>query len=127
MKTPTSARVVVLGASENPERYAFKAAHRLVQAGFSPELVGQKAGTVAGHSIQTSLQALASNVPLHTVTLYVGPARQADVMESILTLRPQRIIFNPGTENAAFEARAQAAGIETIEACTLVLLASAQF
>jgi hypothetical protein len=56
------------------------------------------------------------------VTLYIGPANQPEFYDYILSLKPKRIIFNPGTENPAFEELAAQANIKTEEACTLVLL-----
>ncbi|MGB3617138.1 MAG: CoA-binding protein, partial [Catalinimonas sp.] len=62
-----------------------------------------------------------------TVTLYVGPRHQSDLYDYILSLRPKRIVFNPGTENDELEAKARAEGIETVEGCTLVMLAAGTY
>jgi len=59
---------------------------------------------------------------IDTVTLYLGPERQREYYDYILSLKPKRIIFNPGTENDELAALAEANGIETVEACTLVML-----
>lgn len=114
---------VVLGASTNPERYAFKAIHRLVAHDHTVYAVGVKQGEVAGVPIQRELPTSG----IHTVSLYVGPLLQKEWHERILALKPVRIIFNPGTEDAAFEKRAEDLGIEVVEGCTLVMLASGQF
>ena len=57
-----------------------------------------------------------------TITLYLNPSRQKELYDYILSLKPRRIIFNPGTENPEFEEMAESKGIETVEACTLVML-----
>ena len=62
-----------------------------------------------------------------TVTLYVGTNRQEDLIDYVVGLKPRRVIFNPGTENPAFEKRLQEAGIQPEEACTLVLLSTGQY
>ena len=62
-----------------------------------------------------------------TLTLYLGPAAQETYYDQIIALKPQRIIFNPGTESATLVQLANAAGIETIEACTLVMLTTGQY
>lgn len=62
-----------------------------------------------------------------TITLYIGPARQPQWYNYLLSLKPKRIIFNPGTENDEFEALAEQQGIEALEACTLVMLRSRQY
>jgi predicted CoA-binding protein len=62
-----------------------------------------------------------------TITLYLRAELQAAWQDYLLSLHPKRIIFNPGTENIEFENRAESIGIETIEACTLVMLRTNQF
>jgi hypothetical protein len=64
---------------------------------------------------------------VHTLTLYVGPDNQRPWYDYLLDLKPERIIFNPGTENREFEKMARARGIETWDACTLVLLQTNQY
>lgn len=65
--------------------------------------------------------------PVDTVTLYVGSRHLEPMIDDIIALAPRRIISNPGTETPALAQRAQEAGIEYREACTLVLLSTRQF
>lgn len=115
----TMKKTLILGASPNPSRYAFEAAYRLVQAGYEIIPVGIKKGAVAGHEI---IQAPEIYPDVHTVTLYLGAVHQKEWYDYLLSLKPQRIIFNPGTENPELHKMAQAAGIQSVEACTLVML-----
>jgi predicted CoA-binding protein len=117
-------KTVILGATENPDRYAYRAAQSLTRHGHPIELVGQRSGTVAGKPIHTDQPPLEG---VHTVTLYVGTRNLPPLYDYILSLKPQRIIFNPGTENSELRQRAAAEGIETVYGCTLVMLASAQY
>lgn len=117
-------KTLVLGASENPERYSHKAILKLTQFGHSVEAVGNKTGQVNSIKIQTGQPDLQG---IHTVTLYLGPANQSGIIDYVLKLKPQRLIFNPGTENPDFERKAVAQGIETVEGCTLVMLSTNQF
>ncbi len=111
---------LVLGASTNPDRYSFLAAKKLLAKGHDIVLLGNKAGTIDGHEIHTSLEPFEG---IDTVTLYLGPKNQGPYFDYLLdVIRPRRIIFNPGTENDAFRQDAEAAGIQTEYACTLVLL-----
>ena len=64
---------------------------------------------------------------IDTVTLYLGPAAQEAYYNAILDLKPRRIIFNPGTENPILNQLAIQKGIETIDACTLVMLKTGQY
>lgn len=117
-------KTLVIGASTNPERYSFKAITSLRQHNYPVVAHGLKSGEVADIKIQTEWP---SNETIDTVTLYVGPQNQSEYIDRILALNPRRIIFNPGTENPAFEQQASEAGILCEEACTLVLLATSQY
>jgi predicted CoA-binding protein len=112
-------KTLVLGASDNPSRYAYRAVHSLKNHGHEVVPVGIRQGKVAGLDIHTDRPALDD---IDTVTLYVGPQNQPSWYDYILSLKPRRIIFNPGTENPELERRAQQQGIRTEEACTLVML-----
>lgn len=117
----TSKKTVVIGASPNPERYAYVATQRLRRAGHEVVAVGLRPGRVGDVDLRTDRPAVPD---VDTVTLYVGPQHQAAWHEYILGLRPKRIIFNPGTENDELDRAARALGIATEESCTLVMLAS---
>lgn len=119
-------KTVVVGASTNPARYAYMAANMLKEYGHEVVPVGIKKGEVAGENI-LQLKDDPSIEGVDTVSLYVGPQNQEAWYDFILGLNPSRIIFNPGTENMAFEKKATAAGIEVVEGCTLVMLRSKQF
>ncbi|MFM6948484.1 MAG: CoA-binding protein [Aquirufa sp.] len=117
-------RVLVYGASTNPERYAFIATNLLQSKGHEVVLVGHRKGQVNGVDIQTEM---VEQVDIDTVTLYVGPKNQVGLLDYILSIKPRRVIFNPGTENEQLENELIQAGIQVEEACTLVLLHTGQF
>ncbi len=117
-------KTLVIGASENPERYSFKAINALVQHGHEVVALGLRPGNVAGISFETDKTPFEN---IDTVTLYVGPNNQPEYYDFIISLKPRRVIFNPGTENPQFIAKLEAAGIYPEIACTLVLLATGQF
>lgn len=117
-------KTLILGASTNPDRYSNIAAHRLVEHGHPIINVGVKHGEVAGVAIELP-DILHDDID--TITLYLGPANQVPYYEYILKSNPKRLIFNPGTENPELETLAEEHGIETTEACTLVLLSTGQY
>lgn len=119
-------KTLVLGASTNPDRYAFMAAHLLKEHGHPVVPIGIKKGEVAGETI-LMLQDKPNVKDVDTVTLYVGPANQKEWYDYILSLKPKRILFNPGTENDELEKIAKSNNIETEQACTLVLLRTNQY
>lgn len=114
-----SKKTVVIGASINPERYAYKATIALQRHQHEVIPVGIKEGIINGIEIIKG-KPLVANVD--TVTLYVGPKNQVEWIDYVLSLKPKRVIFNPGTENPEFEQILLKNSIEPIEACTLVML-----
>ena len=114
-------KTVILGATDNPDRYANRAANALRQHGHAIVPVGRKAGQTAGTAILTEAPPLSD---VDTVTLYLNPTNQKPFYDYILELKPKRVLFNPGTENPELEGKLQEAGIAFEEACTLVLLAT---
>lgn len=124
MSTEPKEVTVIIGASNNPERYSYKAFERLTAHGFDAIPLGIKKGEVLGTPIINDRPALKN---VDTVTLYINPNHQEAWEEYIFSLHPRRIIFNPGTENPEFAKRAQDRGIECTDACTLVLLATGMY
>ncbi len=117
--------VAILGASNKPERYSNQALHLLEEHGHAVFPVHPALADIDGHPVFKTLADIPD--PVHTVTLYVSPAHSTGMADAILAAQPSRVIFNPGTENPALESRLAAAGIVTVQACTLVLLRTGQF
>jgi hypothetical protein len=112
-------KTLVIGASTKPDRYAYKAAKQLLAHGHSIELLGNKTGSIDNNEIFITPKPIEN---IDTITLYVNPTNQQPLYNYILDLNPKRIVFNPGTENPELEKMAATKGIETVEACTLVML-----
>ncbi len=117
-------KTLVIGASTNETRYSNIATHRLLSYGHEVALLGTKKGEIEGLLIHNDRPNFED---IDTVTLYVNPKIQEDYYDYILDLKPKRIIFNPGTENASLVVLANKQGIETTYACTLVLLATGEY
>jgi predicted CoA-binding protein len=117
-------KTLVLGASDNPARYSFLAINRLRGHGHPVVGIGRKTSRVLDVVIEKEKLPVEG---VDTVTLYLNPAHQREYYDYILMLNPKRIIFNPGTENEELEALARQKNIATIEACTLVMLATGQY
>jgi len=117
-------KTLIIGASPDPSRYAYKAAHMLTR--FSHEIVnvGIKRGEVAGVEIEKPGEI---HNDIDTITLYIGPDLQAQYHNYILDTKPKRVIFNPGTENYELEKLLDQHDIEPLRACTLVLLSTGQY
>ena len=117
-------KTLVLGASENNQRYSNLAVKKLVAYNHPVIALGKKAGIIGTTEIITEQKPLND---IDTVSLYLNPMHQKAYYDYILSLNPKRIIFNPGTENEELEALAKEKGIKTLEACTLVMLSTSQY
>ena len=92
-------KTLVFGASLNPNRYSHYAIQRLVANNHEVVAFGLRKGDVESVDIDTEL-VLYEN--LDTVTLYMNAKRQKEYYDYLISLKPNRIIFNPGTENPEF-------------------------
>ena len=112
-------KTLVLGASDSPWRYSFLALNRLQSHQHPVVAIGKKKAVVGEVIIETEKKDWKD---VDTVTLYLNPLHQRPYYDYILSLKPKRIIFNPGAENEALAEAASSAGIEVVEGCTLVML-----
>lgn len=117
-------KTLVIGASENPNRYSYLAINMLREYKNPVVAIGNKQGKVL--DVPFSKERIIDE-DIDTVTLYLNPGNQQAYYNYILSLKPTRIIFNPGTENSELEDLAKKQGIRVQEACTLVLLRSGQY
>ena len=117
--------VAILGASAKPERYANKAQILLSEHDHSVFPVSPTGAEILGVAGYSSLAEITEEID--TLTLYLGPERLAPLVEEIISVKPKRVIFNPGTESAEAMTAFEKAGIACEEACTLVLLNTGTF
>lgn len=118
-------RVVIVGASDNPGRYSHKALLLLSRHGHEVVPVHPLLAEIEGIKVASDLSAITGKVD--TVTMYVGPAISSGMRDKLIALKPRRVIFNPGAENATLVEALAEVGIVCVEACTLVLLTTGQF
>ena len=117
-------KTLLLGASENTQRYSNMAIKSLRLHDNEVIAIGKKEGVVEDVRIGTEKKSLEN---IDTVSIYLNPQNQKEYEAYILSLKPKRIIFNPGAENKPFAEKAREAGITPVEACTLVLLTTGQY
>jgi uncharacterized protein len=122
MKSET---VAILGASPKPDRYAYKAFQMLAQYGHRPIPINPAFDEILDQKCYPKLADAPQ--PIDTVTMYLGEARSNPLIDEIIRAKPRRIIMNPGAENFALAEKAEEAGIEVVEGCTLVMLQTGQF
>jgi predicted CoA-binding protein len=117
--------VAVLGASPKPDRYAYQALKLLHEYGHRTLPINPAFEEILGEKCYPKISDAPG--PIDTVTLYLGETRSNPLMGEIIRAKPRRIIMNPGAENRALAAKAEEAGIEVVEGCTLVMLRTGQF
>lgn len=122
---PENHHVAVLGATPKTGRYANQAILLLQEHNYRITPVHPKIPLIEGLPVASKLSDITD--PVHTLTLYVGPARLEPMLDQLMELNPGRVIFNPGTESRLYQQRLDEAGIEWLEACTLVMLKTNQF
>jgi predicted CoA-binding protein len=115
---------IVLGASSNPDRFSYKAVKSLSLHHQPVIAIGNKAGKIGNVEIIVGKPKLEN---VHTITLYLNQLHQKEYYDYIISLKPKRLIFNPGTENPEFELLADQSGIEVIKSCTLIMLSTEKF
>ncbi|QDH80114.1 CoA-binding protein [Echinicola soli] len=126
MANDANKKTVIIGATGNPQKYAFLAAKMLKEHGHRYVPLSIHGGEVLGEDI-LDLKEQPAVPDVHTVTMYINPSHQPEWEKYIFSLKPTRVIFNPGTEYQAFKVRLEQEGIEAVEACTLVMLRTGQF
>ena len=124
-QTGRSETVAILGASPKPERYAYKAFEMLQEYGHRPVPINPAFDEILGEKCYPQISDAPK--PIDTITVYLGEARSNPLIAEIIQAKPRRIIMNPGAENSALAAKAEDAGIEVVEGCTLVMLRTGQF
>ncbi|GGF45055.1 CoA-binding protein [Echinicola rosea] len=126
MANVNNKKTAIIGATENPQRYAFLAAKMLKEHGHPFVPLSIHGGKVLGEDI-LDLKIQPAVPDVNTVTMYINPSHQEEWKDYILSLRPERVIFNPGSENQSFKVFLEQKGIAVVEACTLVMLRTGQF
>lgn len=117
-------KTLIIGASDKPQRYSYRALKLLQKYNHEVVAIGRREMKIDGVHVQTDEPKFSD---VHTVTLYVNPQLQKGYYDYIISLKPKRVIFNPGTENLEFYSKLKAENIQVEEACTLVMLSTNQY
>ena len=116
--------VVVLGASPNPDRFSYKAVKRLLRHNYQVVAIGKREGMIDRTPIITGQPPLSG---VDTILIYLAPYHQGEIFDYVLSLRPRRVVFNPGTESPEFEEFLESYKIQVVRDCSLVMLATGRF
>ena len=117
-------KTLITGASPNPDRFSHKMVQSLISHGFEAVPLGIRKGVISGLEIKSGKPEISG---IHTISLYLGPARQVDYYDYFLNLEPERIIFNPGTYNYELIELAEKNNIECVVECSLIMLSQGNY
>jgi len=116
--------VVVLGASPNPDRFSYKAVRRLARGQYRIVAIGKRQGMIENIPIVTGRPVLSD---VHTVLIYLAPSHQGEIFDYVISLKPRRVVFNPGTESPEFAEFLESCNISVVNECSLVMMATGSF
>jgi uncharacterized protein len=121
--------VLVVGASDKPDRYSHKAILKLQASGYHPIGIHPTLRVANGAAVYADISDLPQAIKddIHSITMYVSSAVSDKLAQKIVDLQPPRVIWNPGSENSPVAEKLQQSGIGSLDACTLVLLSTDQF
>jgi uncharacterized protein len=117
--------VAVIGASDKPDRFSYQACKLLAQKGHKVFPVHQRIQNIDGMTVYPSIKDVPETID--TVSFYVAADISSKLTDDILSVKPKRLIFNPGAENVELFNKAQAQGMAVVNDCTLVMLRTGQF
>jgi uncharacterized protein len=116
---------LVLGASPKPERYSYRAIRSLLSRKMPVIAIGKRDYELDDLKIKKGKP---SDIgPVHTVALYLNAKNQEEYYDYIISLKPKRIIFNPGTTNTELENLLRKNDIDFVNDCLLVMLSCGKF
>ncbi|MFN2261419.1 MAG: CoA-binding protein [Psychroflexus sp.] len=117
-------KTLIIGVSENEQRYANRVMKILVEKGHEVIAIGKNPGKVSGVKIIAEKIEIED---LHTVTLYINAEIQKEYYDYIIAQEPKRVIFNPGSSNEEFEKSLKNEGIQVLNSCSLIMLTADQY
>jgi predicted CoA-binding protein len=110
--------VAVVGASNARQKFGNKAVRAYLRQGWTVYPVNPNEKTVEGLQVYATI----ADVPgaVDRVTMYVPPSVGIDLLDAIKAKGAKELFLNPGSESDALVARAEALGLEPIQACSIV-------
>ena len=113
-------RVVILGASDRPDRFSWRAQQLLLEHGHRVIPVTPRLATVGGLPALDEPGQVTG--PVDTVTVYLRAELLRPLVPALAALAPRRVILNPGADDPEMVAALQAEGLRVQLDCTLILL-----
>ena len=115
---PLPRTVAVIGASNVREKYGNKAVRAYLRQGWTVYPVNPNEREVEGLKAYPSITDIPG--PVDRATLYLPPQVGLGVLDGIKAKGVEELYVNPGAESDELLARAEAMGLNTIWACSIV-------
>jgi uncharacterized protein len=110
--------VAVIGASNDRHKYGNKALRAFASRGHTVYAINPNEREVEGHQAYATVLDVPG--PIDMATLYVQPEVGVSVMDDIAKKQIPEVWLNPGADDDAVVERAQALGLKTIQACSII-------
>ena len=110
--------VAVIGASSAPHKYGNRAVRAYLRRGWTVYPVNPNETTIEGLRAYKTIDELPDGIERFTV--YVPPEIGLTLLDAIKAKQPKELYINPGAESDELIARAEAMGLEPIQACSIV-------
>jgi predicted CoA-binding protein len=112
--------VAVIGASSNRNKFGNRALRAYQRQGFTVLAINPNETEVEGH--RTFPSVLDVPGPIDIATVYVPPRVGVKVMEQLAQKGVPEVWLNPGADDDAVVAKAQALGLRIIQACSILAI-----
>jgi uncharacterized protein len=113
-----SKSVAVIGASSNRSKFGNKALRAFLRQGYTVFAINPNEPSVEGQPTFASVLDVPGTIDMATV--YVQPEVGVQLMEEIARKGIREVWLNPGADAPDVVARAEALGVKTIQACSII-------
>jgi uncharacterized protein len=114
--------VAILGASADRSKFGNKAVRAFLAQGYTVYPVNPKGGEVEGLPVRHSLADIPPDVKLDRISVYLPPAVGLKMLPHIAARGCNELWLNPGSESDELVAAAEKAGLNVIQACSIVAI-----
>jgi predicted CoA-binding protein len=110
--------VAVIGASNDRRKYGNKALRAFAARGYTVYPINPHEQEIEGHRAYKSVLDVPD--PIDMATVYVRPAAGVRVMDELAARKIPEVWLNPGADEPEVVDRAEALGLRTIQACSII-------
>jgi uncharacterized protein len=114
--------VAILGASADRSKFGNKAVRAFLARGYTVYPVNPKGGDVEGLPVHKSLADIPAAVKLDRISVYLPPAVGLKTLPEIANRGCGELWLNPGSESEELVEAAEKAGLNVIQACSIVTI-----